>query len=301
MDKGGYEFFNVTRAGGESACVISLNLSHKDPGKREVYLRKEFRAALSHAINRQEIIDTIYVGDGKPTQPSPLPESPHYHEQLEQQYLEYDPELANRMLDDLGLTKGPDGMRRRFDGEPLFIDIEVIGGIEAWPEIMEMVLPYWRAVGVDGSLKMIDRSLFYERKAAYEHDCQIWGGADAIAVVTDPRWYMPYSNESIYGVAWADWWNTGGARGEEPPEPAKRQQELFDLVRQTPDPEAQAQLIKEMLDTAAEQFWCIGITRYYQLYGIVKKNFRNLPREHVWSWHISNSPGQTMPEQYYFA
>jgi peptide/nickel transport system substrate-binding protein len=299
QEQGGYHFFGEKYAFC-SPCVIALNLNHKDPGKKEVYLKKEFRVALSHAINRQEIIDTLYVGDGEPAQPSPMPESVHYHEQLEKQYLEYDPDLANQMLDELGLERGPDGMRLRFDGQPLFIDCEVTAGaFEPWAEIMEMVTNYWKAVGVNGSVKAIDRSLFYERKAAYDHDCMVWTGADGVAIVIDPRWYMPFSNESIYGIAWADWWNTDGARGEEPPEAAKEQQRLYREIEAQPDVEQQKVLMKQILDIAAEQFWCIGTTRYYNAYGIVKNNFKNVPAEGVWQWHICNAPAQVMPEQFY--
>ncbi|NLD74380.1 MAG: ABC transporter substrate-binding protein [Chloroflexi bacterium] len=298
QEQGDYHFFGIKYAF-ESPCVIALNLNHKDPGKKEVYLKKDFRVALSHAINRQEIIDTIYVGDGVPAQPSPVPESVHYHEGLEQQYLEYDPDLANQMLDDLGLERDANGMRLRFDGQPLYIDVEVISALEPWAEIMEMVLSYWRAIGVDGAVKTIDRSLFYERKAAYDHDCMTWTGADGVAIVIDPRWYMPYSNESIYGIAWADWWNTDGQKGEEPPEAAKEQQRLYREIEAEPDPEKQKALMKQILDIAQEQFWCIGTTRYYNAYGIVKNNFKNVPAEGVWQWHICNAPAQTMPEQYY--
>ena len=55
---------------------------------------------------------------------------------------------------------------------------------------------------------------------------------------------------------------------------------------------------QEILDIAADQFWCMNITRYYQAYGIVKNNFYNVP-ERMWEWHVSNAPGQTYPEQYF--
>ncbi len=57
--------------------------------------------------------------------------------------------------------------------------------------------------------------------------------------------------------------------------------------------------MRQILDIAAEQFWCIGTTRYYKAYGIVKNNFKNVPADGVWQWHICNAPAQTMPEQYY--
>lgn len=297
QEAGGYGFFTVKYAF-ESPCVIALNLNHKDPELKRIFQEKNFRVALSHAINRQEIIDVIYVGSGEPRQPAPLDESPYYNERMAKQYTEYDPDLANRLLDELGLQRGPDGMRLRFDGQPLFINVEVAAAFEPWGEIMEMVTNYWKAVGVDSDVKVIDRSLFYVRKAAYDHDCGVWTGADGIAVVMDPRWYMPFSNESIFGIAWADWWRSGGTQGEEPPEPAKKQQAIYDQIQVTVDPDERDALVRQMLEIGAEQFWAIGITKYYEGYGIVKNNFKNVPPV-LWQWHISSSPAQTHPEQYY--
>lgn len=297
QDQGDYHFFNVEFAF-ESPCVIALNLNHKDPELKRVFNEKDFRVALSHAINRQEIIDVIYVGSGQPRQPAPLDESPHYHERLATQYLEYDVATANQLLDDLGLERGPDGMRRRFDGQPLFINVEVAAAFEPWGRIMEMVTDYWKAVGVDSDVRVIERSLFYARKAAYDHDCGVWTGADGIAVLMDPRWYMPFSNESIYGIAWADWWRSGGTQGEEPPPAAKQQQDIYDQILVTANEEERNALVQQMLDIAADQFWAIGITKYYAGYGIVKNNFKNVP-DTIWQWHISNSPAQTHPEQYF--
>ena len=297
-DKGNYDFFSVKTAF-ECPCVIGFNLNHKDPAIREVFLKTDFRIAMSYAINRQEIIDTLYVGDGVPSQAAPLPESPHYYERLEKQYTEYDVAKANQMLDDLGLKKGADGFRMRFDGQPLFFTIECALAFEPWPETLEMLVKYWKAVGVNCTSKSYERALFYQRKAAYDHDAGVWTGADAIQVVMDPRWSFPFSNESIFGIAWADWWNSGGKLGEEPPPAAKKQQELFETLKATPDDAKQKEIMRQILEIAADEFWDIGIMHYYHSYGIIKNNFKNVPKE-VWAWHLCNSPAQTMPEQYYF-
>ena len=75
---------------GMNTLAFALNLTHKDPMKREIYQNKDFRVALSHAINRQEIIDVVYVGQGEPYQLAPRPTSPFYNERLAKQYTEYD-------------------------------------------------------------------------------------------------------------------------------------------------------------------------------------------------------------------
>ena len=295
--EGDDDFFTVEYAW-ETPVDIGFNLSHSDPALRDIFREKDFRIALSHAINRQEIIDVIYVGDGEPRQPAPLDASPYYNEQLAYQYTEYEVDKANEILDGLGLERGSDGMRLRPDGEPLSFRIDVIAAFEPWAEIMELVSNYWREVGIDSRVNVIERSLFYERKAAYEHEVIVWTGADGIALVMDPRSYMAYSTESLFGVAWADWWRSGGSRGEEPPEAAKKQQALYDELQVTIDPARQDEIMQEILEIAIEEFWVMGITKYYKGYGIVRNNFKNVP-DTLWQWHVSASPAQTNPEQYY--
>lgn len=94
-ETGNYGFFETVPSS-MNVQVIALNLTHKDPIKREIYQNKDFRIGLSYAINRQEIIDTIYVGQGEPWQLWPAcPTSPLFNEQLAKQYTEFDLDLAD--------------------------------------------------------------------------------------------------------------------------------------------------------------------------------------------------------------
>ena len=296
-EAGDYDFFTVEYAW-ETPVSIGLNLAHPDEALRNVFLQKDFRIALSTAMNRQEIIDILYVGDGEPRQPAPLAESPWYNEQLAYQYTEYDPAQANALLDGLGYAMGADGVRLRPDGEKISFDVNVIAAFEPWAEIMELVSSYWADIGIEANVQVLERSLFYERKAAYEYDVAVWTGADGIALVMDPRSYFPYSTESLFGVAWADHWRSGGSKGMEPPPAAVEQQLLYEELQVTVDAAEQDRIMNAILDIAAENFWVFGVTKYYKGYGIVKNNFKNVP-ETLWQWHVSAAPAQTNPEQYY--
>ncbi len=296
-EAGDYDFFTVEYAW-ETPVSIGLNLAHPDEALRSVFLEKDFRIALSIAMNRQEIIDILYVGDGEPRQPAPLAESPWYNEQLAYQYTEYDPAQANALLDNLGYAMGPDGVRLRPDGEKISFDVNVIAAFEPWAEIMELVSTYWADVGIEANVQVLERSLFYERKAAYEYDVAVWTGADGIALVMDPRSYFPFSTESLFGVAWADYWRSEGSKGMAPPPAGAEQQLLYEELQVTVDPAEQDRIMNAILDIAAENFWVFGVTKYYKGYGIVKNNFKNVP-ETLWQWHVSAAPAQTNPEQYY--
>jgi peptide/nickel transport system substrate-binding protein len=300
QQKGNYKLYETTGSS-MNTNVIALNLAHKDPEMRKIFQDKRFRMALSHAINRKEVIDLIYVSQGEPAQPSPLKESPFYNEKLATQYLAYDPALANRLLDEMGLMrKDGRGMRLRFDGKPLFIAFEVASSSEESVAYLQQVKKYWAAVGVDMEPKVEDRSLFYARKegAVNEHDAGIWGGDGGLEVILEPRWYFPFSDESVYATAWALWYRSNGRQGDEPVEPAKQQMELYRQLLATGDEKKQADLMKQILDIAAEQFWVIGLSRPVKGYGIVRNDFHNVPMKQLGAWLYPN-PGPVNPPQFF--
>jgi peptide/nickel transport system substrate-binding protein len=298
QQKGSYKLFETIPSGMNSA-ILALNLTHKDPELRRVFQDKRFRVALSHAINRKEAIDLIYVGQGTPSQPGPLKQSPFYNERLSTQYLEYDPAKANGLLDEMGLTrKDGRGMRLRFDGQPLFIAFEVTADQQERIDYLQLVKKYWGAVGVDMETKAEDRSIFYTRKAANDHDAGIWGGDGGLEVILEPRWYFPYSDESIYGEAWQLWYRSSGAQGEEPPEPTRKQMELYRQLTATGNETVQTNLMKQILEIAADQFYAIGLATSVNGYGIQRSDFFNVPKTMIGSWLYPN-PGPLNPAQFF--
>lgn len=298
MEAGDYTFAE-TIPSSMNTTTISLNLTHKDPVKREIFQNRDFRIALSHAIDRQGIIDLIYVGQGEPYQLAPRPTSPFYNEQLAKQYTEYDPDLANQILDDAGFAeKDGDGFRLGPDGNRITFALDVIPTLA--PEqvdVIELVVGYWQAVGIDAQMNVIERTLFYERKESNDHEAGVWGGDGGLDVVLEPRWYFPYSNESIFAEAWQYWYN-GDPRGEEPLPAAQMQMDLYNELKATADPEAQAALMEEILQIAADEFWAMGITLPAPGYTIKKNNIFNTPTSYPNAW-LYPHPGPTNPFQYY--
>ena len=297
MKKADIRFVDV-KPSSMNTITISLNLTHKDPEQRKLYQNKDFRIALSHAINRKEIIDIVYVGLGEPWQLAPVKESPLYNETLAKQYTEYDPAKAKKILDGILPNKDAEGFRLRPDGKPLGVIIEFTTAF--WTsDTMEMVAKYWKDVGVRTTIKPMDRSLFYARKDANELDVGIWGGDGGMDVILEPRWYFPYSTESQYALRWVEWYTSGGKAGEEPPAPAKKQMELYDKLLVTPDLKAQNEIMKEILKIAQEQFWAMGISSQVLGYCVVKNKFRNVPQSYWGSWLYPN-PGPLNPCQFYW-
>ena len=72
-EKGDYKILDVVSSN-SNAMAIHFNLTHKDPVMREVLRNKDVRIALSLGIDREEIIDIVYQGQGEPWQIGPRPE-----------------------------------------------------------------------------------------------------------------------------------------------------------------------------------------------------------------------------------
>ncbi len=303
-ERGHYKFFNTTPAN-PNAVALMFNLNHKDPAKRAVYQNKDFRIGMSYAINRQEIIDTVWVGQGTPAQTAPRPESVFYNEKLAKQYTEYDVAKANEYLDKVLPKKGADGYRLLPDGTKLVVSMTFNATNKPFGDALELIQKYWRAVGIDCTVDGADRTLIQVRRAAGELDLTAWerGGGNGQEVILDPRWYIPQQPDSRYfAPAWTNWYlktaDAAETKPEEPPAEIKKALALYDDILKTGDGDKQIELMKQVLDIAADQFLVMGIAFEADGYGIVSTDFRNVPENMPASW-IYPTPGPTNPEQYY--
>jgi peptide/nickel transport system substrate-binding protein len=281
---------------------IALNLNHLDPVKHEVFNNKDFRVGLSHAINRQELIDLVWVGQGEPWNIAPVPGSPYFVEGLGEQYTEFDVDLANEYLDKVLPDKDADGMRLGPDGERFSFTCDTITVSTADIDMMELITGYWAEVGIDFTPNVLDRTLGQERLDALEHDCNTWSAPGGIGFGTllDPRDWIPMHGHSRYGFAWNLWRaNPDDERAQEPPDHVKEQFRLYDLALGAADPEQQADYLKQAFEIAKEQFYTMGISKPAPAYGIANKDLKNIMNWMPTAWQYP-TPGPADPEQWYF-
>ena len=210
-EKAGYRV--ILLDSGDNPANVMFNLSNADPVWQQVVQDLRFRQATSMAINREEIIDAIYLGFTKPS--TLVPDT-------------YDVEKANALLDEMGLTKrDADGYRLRPDGKPLLIPIEVPPFSANFIPVSELVISYWKVVGIRATVQEVAGALWFPRAEANELYASVfWNGL--------PNWmgYWPGASigrrhiDRFTWPAWYSWWNTSGEMGDEPPAEVKR---FFDL------------------------------------------------------------------------
>ncbi len=276
------------------AGTLMPNLNHSDPVLRQLIGDQRFRIALSHAIDREAVSETRYLGMGRPSQLTPTRTSPLYRPEYAEAHTEFDPSKANRLLDEIGLTqRDRRGIRLRPDGVPLALTIETFEGISD-PGALQLVADFWREIGIDAQVKMIARPLFYERMPARLHDIAIGENSSVHTPLIDHMYTVPYGLGARHALDYAAWFMSDGSRGAEPPEEMQKVMDLYRAIQRTPSHEEQMRLAHEILSINSRNRWMIGLIGDLPGLTLVHNSFRNVPDTAV----IFGNAGLTAPECY---
>nr|WP_306265489.1 ABC transporter substrate-binding protein [Pararhizobium sp. IMCC3301] len=298
---GDYDFYSLKETAA-NVMVFQLNLNHTDAVKNELYNNIEFRQALSVAINRQDLIDAVFVGQGKPAQPSINDSDPLYNERLATQFTQYDPDLANKMLDAIVPERDGDGYRLDPSGRRLSILFEIDQVRSTFIDMFELAIPMFQAVGIDAQIRTMDRSLWETRVRNgrdFDASAHQFGANGGIAAMLDPRYFVPYSTNSIYAPGWSLYFRSpDNPDAIEPPQEIKDQQQRYRDLLATGDLAAQQAKMAEILEAAADQFLVFGVSLPPNGYGVVKNDMVNtMPvMANSFGWP---TPGPSRPEQFF--
>lgn len=288
-DSGGYETYLYNRVQSSDVGIFS-NLTHEDERYREIFQDDRWRKALSLAIDRTEINNSIYMGQATEMQATVLPTSRYYEEEYAEAYIDYDPERAEEMLDEMGVKDyDDDGEREGPDEEDLNITLEWTPMETPKQEIMELVTSHWRDIGIDIELDQLDGGLLQERVSANETDMTLWhiDRSTDILFPREPMWYVPYDTpwwENNLWREWENWYITGGEDGEEPPENIKELQGHYETMIHTMDEDDRVEAGKAILESQAENLWTIGTVGMAPQPLLVDEDLKNVPERGLWGW-----------------
>ena len=165
-------------------------------------------------------------------------------------------------------------------------------------------MPMLKTVGIDGQLRLMDRSLWEVRirqNMDYDATTNRFGGGGGLAAILDPRYFVPYSDNAFYAPGWQIWYgDKKAANAVEPPDQVQDALKHYDEMKSTVDEAKRVDLFKKMLEIAADQFYSIGIKRPNEGFGIRKNDMRNIP-DKIFNSFGYPAPAPTNPEQYFKA
>jgi peptide/nickel transport system substrate-binding protein len=190
----------------------------KDP--RAWLRRKEFRQALSYAVDRQAIANGVYLGAAVPIHGPVTPRNATWFSNELPRY-PHDPAKARRLLAAAGLRdRDGDSMLEDAGGAPVRFSILLQQGVTTRERTVSMLQEQLRAVGVAVDVVGIDLGALFKRWQAGDYD-SIFHGFQASA--TDPAMNLDFWLSSGN----SHFWNPGQKK---PTSDWERQ--IDDLMRQ---------------------------------------------------------------------
>jgi peptide/nickel transport system substrate-binding protein len=156
-----------------------------------------FRTAFEYAIDRDVLVERVKLGYAEPGY-TVIPSPKWHHTPAEP--ITYDPEEANRILDEAGYadTDG-DGIRETPDGEPMELRFVVRTEAPETVDAGEFIVEWLRDVGVSLKTEAVNDSKLGEIWLNNDYDIYIWGWG----VEPDPNFQLSTYTSSQCGV-WSD-------------------------------------------------------------------------------------------------
>jgi len=293
-EKGRYRVLADTAPTG--SCIY-VNQYSKDPEIRKLLQDRRFRIALSVAINRPELIELVYSGLAEPTNAVASPYDPYYLSKFRERHIQYDPDLANKLLDEVGLKRGRRGMRRMPNGKPFrqilhCFPSETGTSVETW----QLVSEYWREVGLDFVVKQDARGLSGIQVANGDSDFYAYA-MPGMHWVIDATAYVPINRGVAYAPLYGTYVMTGGKKGIRPSAEWQRILDSYQQLRRTLDEERKLELGQRILAQWVEECYVIGVV-YEKGLTLVSTRLKNMPDHMIHDWRLK-APGYLNVEQFW--
>lgn len=192
--------------GSGTGMMYFWNHDLQDPKRRELYRNPKFKGAMSLAVDRPSIQRIVYYDTGTPTTGTMSPkafefnfneEAQAHYEKFRTLYVDYDPETAKAMLDEIGCTVGADGFRTFPDGSELVVRVDI--GADAAGEsiqVLEITQKNWADIGLNIVINQIPPSEFGPAWRAGQLEFRTaWEVGDGPDHLLYPSWVVPDESE----------------------------------------------------------------------------------------------------------
>lgn len=280
------------------------NLNAKDPQWRALFRKTDFRRALSLAVNRHEINQTIYFGLGLETNNTVLPRSPLYRPEYGNLWAKFDLKRANALLDGMGLSKRNErGIRLLPDGRPMEIIVETAGESTEQTDVLELIHDSWLKAGIKLYSKPLQREVFRNRILTGTTLMSIWFGLEngVATALSSPGELAPTNPLQYQWPLWGRYYETNGKSGEAPDMAIPKQ--LANLYREwlfSSSIDKKEKIWHKMLKIHADQVYTIGLICSVPQPVVVSNRLMNVPKSGIYNWDPGAHFGIHRPDTFWF-
>ncbi len=292
------------RTGTGAQIALYPNLNVTDPQWHQLVRDVRFRRALSLGVDRHEINQVIYYGLALESNNTVLPQSPLFDPRLQSAWTDFDPDRANALLDEIGLTeRDSGGIRLLPDGRPLEIVVETAGESTEEVDVLQLIKDSWARIGVALFTKPSQLEVFRNRIYAGETVMAVAKGVDngIPTPAMAPTEFVPVEQVRYQWPKWGQFYQTKGGAGEAPDMPAgQKLMALLEAWENATESGSRAKAWGEILSMHAEQQFTIGIVNGVPQPVVVNTALRNVPVDGLYNYDPGAHFGVYRPDTFWF-
>ncbi|MEM7209937.1 MAG: ABC transporter substrate-binding protein [Pseudomonadota bacterium] len=288
QEKGGY---SVQLKPQIASYTIAFNVTSEDLEKRKVFGDVRFRRAMSVAMDRGAMNETAFFGEGRPVQYTGFSPRPEWMpKELESAYVDHDPALANKLLDEIGMVdKDGDGFRELPNGEKVVLNLQfATQGIAG--EVVELMGQSWAEVGIQNTVKEVTPDEYRSAQSSNQLDVLMWlkGQPEAMHLGDSTYWEPPFDGyfDLRTGMLWAEYLDSDGASGVKPPAWVDQMgEDVVAFQSATPGSAEQAEYGKKLATKMVDEMLFLGtVIAPAPVYH--RDALKNVPEFKTWSYEF---------------
>ncbi len=292
-------------SGSGSQIALYPNLTASDEEWRKLMRDVRFRRALSLAIDRDELNQVVYLGLAKPSNNTVMERSELFKPAYATKWANYDPKMANKLLDEVGLAKrGSDGIRLLPSGKPATIVIEHASEETEDSDALQLITEMWKKVGIKLLGKPQSRENFRLRAFSGEAVMTAFAGnVTAVPTVnTSPKEFAPTMQGGLQWSRWGMFIESKGTKGEKCD--LESACKLLDYVKEwetSSDAAGRRKAWDKILEANADEVFSIGTVNGIRQPIVVGPKVRNVPKEGYSAWDPGGYIGLYQPDTFWIA
>ncbi|MCM3629781.1 ABC transporter substrate-binding protein [Paenibacillus glycanilyticus] len=275
---------------------IQLNQTIDDPNLRKLFQDIRFREALSLGVNRTEITEIVTNGIADPIQASVQEGLVGYQEGWADQWSAFDPERANALLDEIGLTKRDKSNFRLFpDGKD--VTLTIMDSSEDSANYTELLKKYYEDMGIKTNVKLVDQATLQELKYSNQVPVSI-ENISVVNVAYRPDALVPLRVLTPWYGQYGLYVSSGGKEGIKPEGDVAKILEYWDQIKAAGTTEEINRLGDEIVKLHMKNQWVIGYAGPTPTLIAASNKMGNVPEDLIWADEF-RSLGAAHPAQFY--